>query len=344
MNRGAPILVAFAAAALFGAATPASKLLLAELPPFQLAGLLYLGAALATLPWVVGDRRGRLGRLDRANRRRLLGAVALGGLVAPVLLLTGLRTTSAASVSLLLNLEMAATAVLGALLFHEPIGRLGWVSVSGIVAAGAVLSGGDWPGVAAALLVAAACLCWGLDNHLTALIDGITPAVSTFCKGAVAGSVNLAIGVAVAPLTAAPGQIAAALVVGAFAYGVSIALYIRAAQQLGAVRAQAVFASAPFVGAALAFGFLDEPLEPRIVIATVLLLGSAALLFRGVHGHAHRHAAVAHLHSHRHDDDHHLHEHATVPAAARHSHTHRHDELVHAHPHWPDLHHRHEHE
>jgi hypothetical protein len=42
----APSALAIGAAALFGAATPASKLLLAELTPFQLAGLLYLGAAL----------------------------------------------------------------------------------------------------------------------------------------------------------------------------------------------------------------------------------------------------------------------------------------------------------
>lgn len=344
MKRGAPVLVALAAAALFGAATPASKLLLAGLPPFQLAGLLYLGAALTMLPWVLRHPHVRLGGLDAVNRGRLLGAVTVGGLIAPVLLLLGLRLATAASVSLLLNLEMAATAALGAWLFHEPIGRRGWFGVAGVVSAGALLSGGDWPGIAAALLVAAACLCWALDNHLTALIDGITPAISTFWKGAAAGSVNLAIGVAVAPLSAAPRQIAAALAVGAFAYGISIALYIRAAQQLGAVRAQAVFASAPFVGAALAFWFLAEPIAPRIVIATVLLVGSASLLFRGVHGHAHRHAPVEHVHSHRHDDDHHVHEHTTVPAAARHSHTHRHDELVHAHPHWPDLHHRHEHE
>lgn len=212
----------------------ASKLLLAELPPFQLAGLLYLGAALAMLPMVTRRPNLRLAQLDSVNRRRLLGAVVADGLVAPVLLLAGLRLAPAGSVSLLLNLEMAATAVLGALVFREPLARIGWVGVAGIVAAGALLSGGDWPGIAAALFVAAACLWWGLDNHFTALIDGITPAVSTFWKGAVAGSVNLAIGVATAPLTATWGEIAAALATGALAYGLSIALYIRAAQQLGA--------------------------------------------------------------------------------------------------------------
>jgi drug/metabolite transporter (DMT)-like permease len=338
-----PVLLALVAAVLFGAATPANKLLLAALPPFQLAGLLYLGAMLAMLPVLLFTPHVRLAGLDGLNRRRLLGAVTAGGLIAPVLLLAGLRLASAGSVSLLLNLEMAATAVLGALVFHEPLGRIGWVGAAGVVAAGAILSGGEWPGIAAALLVAGACLGWGLDNHFTALIDGVTPAVTTFWKGAAAGSVNLGIGLALAPLAATRWQIASALVVGALAYGASIALYIRAAQQMGAVRAQAVFASAPFIGAVLSYALLGEPLAASTVAAAALLAGSAWLLFGSLHAHLHRHPALAHLHSHRHDDGHHDHAHAEDDGAESHSHAHRHDELVHAHPHWPDLHHRHSH-
>jgi drug/metabolite transporter (DMT)-like permease len=343
IGRRVPVLLALASAALFGAATPASKLLLAELRPFQLAGLLYIGAALAMLPVMVRQPHLRLAQLNSINRRRLFGAVTAGGLAAPVLLLAGLRLAGAGSVSLLLNLEMAATAVLGALVFREPLGPMGWVGAAGVVAAGAILSGSTWPGVAAALLVAGACIGWALDNNFTALIDGITPAVSTFWKGAVAGSVNLAIGVAIAPLTASGWEIAAALATGALSYGVSIALYIRAAQQMGAVRAQAVFATAPFTGAVLSYGLLAEPIGASTLGAAALLAGSAWLLFGGVHAHLHRHAPIEHVHSHRHDDDHHTHVQADLPTAARHSHPHRHEEIVHAHPHWPDLHHRHEH-
>jgi drug/metabolite transporter (DMT)-like permease len=155
-RRAAPIFLALASAVLFGSATPASKVLLTQLSTFQLAGLLYLGAALAMGPLVVRQPHIRLAQLDANNRRRLFGAIATGGLIAPVLLLAGLRLAPAASVSLLLNLEMAATAVLGALLFREPLGRIGWVGAAGIVAAGAMLSGGHWPGIAAALLVAGA--------------------------------------------------------------------------------------------------------------------------------------------------------------------------------------------
>ncbi len=340
------LLLALVSAALFGASTPASKLLLGELEPFQLAGLLYLGAALAMAPTVPLQRRRhvRPPRLDRRNRLRLGGAILFGGVIGPVLLLFGLGLSLAGSVSLLLNLEMVATAVLGVLLFREHLGRGGWAGVIGVVIAGAILAGtGGWPGLAAAALVAAACVCWGLDNHLTALIDGITPAHSTLWKGAVAGATNLAIGLLAAPLEAGPVVLGTALIVGGLAYGASIALYIASAQQIGATRAQAAFASAPFIGAVLAFGLLGEPFGLPHALAGGLLLISIALLFRGQHEHWHVHESLEHTHSHRHDDGHHQHPHADLPLSTRHSHWHRHDRLEHSHPHWPDLHHRHEH-
>jgi drug/metabolite transporter (DMT)-like permease len=326
------VALALVSAILFGASTPASKLLLGSLGPFQLAGLLYLGAALGmAFPLERERRRVAPSRLDARNLRRLAGAVVFGGVIGPVLLLFGLELSSAGSVSLWLNLEMAATAVLGVVLFREHLGGLGWAGVVGVVVSGMIVSaGGGWPGWAAAGLVAAACVCWGLDNHLTALIDGITPARSTFWKGLVAGATNLGIGVVVEPLSWGGAALLGALVVGALSYGASIALYIASAQQIGATRAQAVFASAPFLGAGLAFGLLGEPISAGHVI--------------GGHEHQHVHEPVEHVHAHRHDDGHHQHEHPGLPPGTRHVHRHRHERLVHAHPHWPDLHHRHDHD
>ncbi len=346
MERVGGIGLALVSAILFGASTPASKVLLDSLGAFQLAGLLYLGAALGmAFPLARERRRRAFSRLDRRNRARLAGAVLFGGLLGPVLLLLGLQLTLAGSVSLLLNLEMAATAALGVALFREHLGRSGWIGVTGVVGAGMVVSsGGGWPGWIAAGLVALACICWGLDNHLTALIDGITPARSTFWKGLVAGGTNLAIGLGVEPWAGTTPVVGAALAVGALSYGASIALYIASAQQLGATRAQAVFASAPFVGAALSFGLLEEAVGVAHALGAALLAASVVVLFLSQHEHEHVHEAVDHIHTHRHDDDHHLHEHPDLAPGVRHAHWHRHERLVHAHPHWPDLHHRHAHD
>jgi drug/metabolite transporter (DMT)-like permease len=338
-----PALLALLSAALFGAATPASKLLLDELPPLRLAGLLYLGAALGAAPAALGRGRRALPR-DPANRLRLAGAIVFGGVLAPVLLLLGLRLAHAASVAVWLNLELAATAALGALVFRDPLGRFGWAGVAGVLAAGALLCFGEGPsGLRAGALVAAACVLWGLDNHWTALLDGVPAAASTLWKGAAAGATNLLLSFAVDPAPTAAPALGLALAVGAVSYGASITLYVVAAQRLGATRAQVVFASAPFFGLALSAALLGEPLTPAQLGAAALMALSLALVLGDRHAHAHSHEAVSHTHWHRHDDGHHLHAHAGALPASGHAHWHDHEPLHHAHPHWPDLHHRHGH-
>jgi drug/metabolite transporter (DMT)-like permease len=341
--RLGPPAIALLSAALFGAGTPASKWLLGALSPLQLAGLLYLGAALGVVPALVRSRSLAFPR-DRRSRWRLLGAVVLGGVLGPVLLLLSLRLASAASVALWLNLELAATALLGALLFHDRLGRAGWLGALLAVGAGALLAAGEGAaGLAAGALVATACLCWALDNHWTALLDGLPAPSTTFWKGAAAGATNLALGAALTPFAAPAGAVAAALVTGAFSYGASIVLYVLAAQSLGATRAQVLFASAPLFGVALAAAWLGEPVSAVQLAAAAALALSAALVLRDRHAHRHTHEALAHVHWHRHDDGHHLHAHPPGQEAVAHAHWHEHEPLTHAHPHWPDLHHRHRH-
>ena len=340
-----PVLIALIAALLFGASTPASKLLLGAFSPLQLAGLLYLGAAAGALPMALRDRRGRRGaRLDARSLRRLLGSVVLGGIAGPVLVLLGLRLSSSGSVALLLNLEMAATAVLGRFVFREHLGSAGWLGVLAALGAGALITaGGGLPGLQAGLLVAAACVAWSFDNHLTALIDALTPAEAALWKCLAAGTTNFGLGLLRGPLHAGAGELLAALVVGALCFGVSIVLYVVAAQHLGATRAQVAFASSPFLGAALSVLVLGEPLGWEHLAAGALLVGGVALLVLDKHAHVHEHPALEHVHSHRHDDGHHDHDHPGLPPATRHTHVHAHAPLTHSHPHLPDLHHRHAH-
>ncbi|MHB1133163.1 MAG: DMT family transporter [Chloroflexota bacterium] len=335
---------ALLAAALFGASTPASKVLLGSLGPFGLAGLLYLGAGIGALAaQLLTARQGaRWLPVGHRNRIRLLGAVFFGGAVGPVLLLYGLQSAPAASVAIWLNLETVATALLAVLLFREHLGRLSWLANGGVFLAGVLLSlGSGWGGLLPALLVGAACVAWGMDNNLTAIIDDLTPNQITFWKGAVAGGTNLAIGLALegqAPITFVVG----ALVLGALSYGASISLYIAAAQRLGASRSQMLFSSAPFFGVALSLIFLREPLTPWQVAALVILVASLRLLFSEEHSHKHGHEPQAHVHIHDHAEDHHQHGAASI--AGDDPEWHEHAPVVHEHSHLPDLHHRHDHD
>lgn len=333
---------ALAAALLFGAAIPASRPLVERLGALELAGLLYLGAAIGVLPWALRASGMPLGR---TNGLRLGGAVLFGGVIGPVLLLLALERAPAATVSLGSSLEGTLTAVLGALFFREALGRMGWASVALAAGAGVLLSGaGGRADVIPMLLVGGACLAWALDNHWTALLDGLTPARSTFVKGVVAGGTNLLLAFAVGAPAPAPADLAVALAIGALGYGASITLYIGAAQEIGATRAQTVFASAPFLGAALAVPLLGESLAPGQLAAGALLALAVVLLLRSQHEHAHVHEPVEHVHAHTHDDGHHDHAHPGLPPGTRHSHAHRHVRVEHAHRHVSDLHHRHGHD
>lgn len=337
--------MALLSAILFGAATPASKLLLESFTPFQLAGLLYLGAAISVAFSALKNGGFALPRRDdRQNQFRLFGAVLFGGILGPVALLFGLRLAEAASVSLWLNLELAATAVLGTVLFHDHLGYRGWIGVAAALLASILIA---WhPGNAgffSGLLVLLACVCWGLDNHLTALIDGITPSQSTLWKGIVAGTVNLSIGATLAPILFDVEALAIALVVGALSYGASIVLYIRSAQKIGATRAQVLFSSAPFFGVALSVIFVGESLSIMYAIAIPIFLSGVAFLLMEGHAHAHNHEAITHGHFHHPDDGHHTHAHSDLSLSVHDTHQHTHEPAHHLHPHWPDIHHRHKH-
>jgi drug/metabolite transporter (DMT)-like permease len=327
-----PALWCLLAAALFGASTPIAKALLTDMGPVTLAGLFYAGAAVATAPSALRQR------WSRGDLPRLVGACGFGGVLGPILILLGLRLAPAGSVALWLNLEAPATALLGWAFFKEHVGARTWGAAALTWVASVLLAGPSGAaGWEAAALVAAGCFCWGLDNNLTAVISSYTPAQTTFVKGLVAATLNLAAGFA---LEGAPsGGVAGALGVGMLAYGASIVLYVAGAQQLGATRAQMIFATAPFWGVVLAW--VNEPVLLVQVGAGALMAGALVLVYGERHVHAHTHEPTRHTHWHRHDDGHHDHHETLV--SGWHVHPHEHAPVTHTHHHVPDLHHRHGH-
>ena len=342
MNRAA-VLRCLLAAVLFGATAPAASELAGAIPAFTLAGLLYLGAAVAVLPSVARRPPSRDALVS--EWKPALVAVVAGGAVGPVLLVAGLARTDAASASILLNTELPATVILAALVFREHLGRRLLWSAALITLAGALLT---WqPGATVdtgAVLIIAACACWGLDNGVTARIEHLAPEHVVALKGVVAGGGNLTIGLLIAGWGTTTGatDVVAALAIGAAGYGASITLWVKGARELGAARGQVIFATAPFIGAAIAWIVLGEEVVTLQLVAVVLAAVGVAVSLDTSHRHDHRHEPLTHDHEHVHDDDHHEHAH-TDGFTGRHSHRHEHHRFVHAHPHMPDLHHRHDH-
>lgn len=342
-HRG--VQAALLSALLFGAGTPLAKILLGgDITPWLLAGLLYIGSGvgLGILRLV---RRAPRVRLQRRELLPLGGAILTGGIAAPVLLMLGLSNMPASGASLLLNAEGVFTALLAWFVFRENVDRRVALGMGSIVAGAVLLSipngaelGSPWP----ALAILAACLCWGLDNNLTRMIALSDATWLAAVKGLVAGPVNLGLAFVLGAALPAPGGVAAALVVGFFAYGVSLALFIVGMRHVGTARAGAYFSIAPFFGAILAIA-LGEPLTWQLVAAGILMAIGVWLHLTERHVHEHTHEELLHDHWHTHDE-HHRHEHPEpVPAGTRHRHEHRHDSVTHTHEHYPDAHHRHPH-
>jgi drug/metabolite transporter (DMT)-like permease len=347
MRRDPGIPLALGAALLFGASTPLAKLALSSADPLLVAGLLYLGSGIG-LSVVRSIRSGQTAEtpLSLADLPWLAGAILAGGVVGPALLLLGLMNTSASAASLLLNLEAVATAVIAWIVFRENVDTRVGAGFALILLGGVFLSlppEGDFALSNGALLIAAACLFWGIDNNLTRKISGSDPSQIAMWKGLVAGAVNTGLALAIGAKLPALGTILAVAAIGFFGYGVSLVLFVRALRHLGTARTGAYFATAPFVGTALAFAMGQGRLDWAFCAAGILMSIGVWLHVTERHEHVHVHEPLKHEHLHYHDE-HHQHEHSPAdPPGEPHAHWHRHARLTHSHPHYPDIHHRHKH-
>lgn len=343
--RTSGIAAAITAAVLFGAGTPFAKLLLDNVNPWLLAGLLYLGSGMG-LSVVRLFKRAAPVYPSRADWPWLAGAIMAGGVVAPVLLMFGLTTMPASGVSLLLNAEGVLTALLAWCVFHENFDRRIASGMAAIVFGAVVVS---WPGevrfgaMLPALAVLGACAAWALDNNLTRKVSLADATWIAACKGWVAGTVNLALAATAVDVWPPWWIMFAAGVLGWLSSGTSLALFVIGLRHLGTARTGAYFSIAPFVGALVAISLLGEPVTPQLLLAGALMALGVWLHITERHAHEHVHVAHEHEHAHVHDV-HHQHTH-DVPVAegSRHSHLHRHTPIVHVHSHYPDAHHRHEH-
>lgn len=349
MNKAA-VLYALASAALFGVSTPAAKLLIGSVHPAVLAGLLYCGAGIGVallrrlFPTIASGAPEV--PLTRADLPWLAGAIAAGGVAGPVLLMAGLASTSAATASLLLALEGAATALLAWFIFHEHVDRRIAAGMALLVAGALALAWTGTPtldGLIGPLAIAGACLAWGLDNNLTRKVSLADPLQIVQLKGLIAGPFTLALGLLSGASVPPPGLAAAAGAIGFVSYGISLALFVVALRHLGAARTGAYFSIAPFVGSAVAIVLLGDQLTVQFAIAGVLMGIGVWLHLTERHTHVHDHEAMAHTHPHVHDE-HHRHRHGPDdPPGEPHTHAHQHRPMRHSHAHVPDMHHTHRH-
>ena len=324
--------LAFLAAVLYAINIPLSKILLKNIEPVFLSAFLYLGAGIGIgmLYWTMGAKnKSRAEKLTKKELPYTIGMIVLD-IAAPICLMVGLASATAANVSLVNNFEIVVTSLIALLVFKEWISKKLWIAILLITLASILLSvedvtsfrfsSGSW-------FVLAACVCWGFENNCTKMLSDKNTYEIVMLKGIFSGTGSLII--ALFLKEAMPGliYIGYTLLLGFVAYGLSIFFYVRAQKELGAAKTSAYYAAAPFVGTALSCVILHERLNLMYFIALAIMIVGAGLVVLDTlvknHTHLHTHTVV-----HTHDNSTHTH-------VIQHSHPHEHlsSEETHRHHH-----------
>jgi drug/metabolite transporter (DMT)-like permease len=340
--RGA--FLALLAALLFGASTPLVQRFGVGVSAWVTAAMLYSGAAITGLLSRSGIAKEAT--LRRRHWPRLLLMALCGAVVGPVALAWGLQHTSGMSASLMLTLEVVFTVLLSCLLYREHIDRRIGLAIALLTLGGGLLvfdrveNGATQ--VIGLLAVMGATVSWAVDNTLSRALADLDPGRVVLGKATVGAACSFLIAVTTGEMALSSFAGMSLFLIGAIGYGLSLRFYLLAQRALGAARTGSVFATAPFIGAVIAFGLGERGLSPWLLGGAALMVAGVALHISERHEHKHEHEALEHEHAHTHDDEHHTHSHAQIGVGS-HSHQHTHESVTHNHAHTPDLHHVHKH-
>ena len=330
-NKLKAIMFAFLAAVFYAINVPISKVLLQHVGPTTMAASLYLGAGIGIGMMSLFNKKDRekAESLTKAELPYIVGMIVLD-IAAPIFLMLGISYGSSANASLLGNFEIVATTVIALILFKEAVTKRLWVAIGLITLSSILLSfeGTDsFHFSYGSLLVIMATVCWGLENNCTRELSSKSTYQIVMLKGLCSGLGALVIALIKRESFPGIGYIAIALALGFVAYGLSIFMYVRAQNVLGAAKTSAYYAVNPLIGALLAFVFLSESLSWMYVIALIVMVFGSALVvvdtFIRQHDHEHQHTFThshggsTHTHTVRHS---HVHKHYLTEEKHRHRH------------------------
>ena len=338
---------AILAAALYAINIPVSKLLLHHASATITAAFLYLGAGIGLLIYGGVEKLAKSGkRQERLTKKELPYTVAMVVLdiIAPILLMLGITRTNSANVSLLNNFEIVATSMIALVVFKEVISKKLWLAIFMVTIASIILSfegAGAFALNEGSLLVLGACICWGFENNSTKMISNKSSTEIVVIKGCFSGMGSFIIALLLGERIPEVQWIAAILLLGFVAYGLSIKFYIMAQQHLGAAKTSAYYSVAPFLGVAFSMVILGERPAIQFYIAMAIMVASTMVMVKDTislqhthehehtHTHEHSHGNLIHTHTHTHKHAH-LHTHSSNSEIHIHEH---HDLAGHEHPH-----------
>lgn len=275
-EKAKAIFHAIAAAVFYALNVPCSKLLLERIAPTYMAAFLYLGAGAGVGIMYLFHHKHEVSaeRLEKKDMPYTVGMVLLD-IIAPILLMLGVKLGTSANASLLGNFEIVATTLIALFVFKEKVSKRLWAAIVLITLSSIILSFGSdgcFSLSVGSLFVIGATACWGLENNCTRNISEKNTYQIVTIKGFGSGTASLIVAIIIGEKLPDIKYIMPAVVLGFVAYGLSIFTYILAQKTLGAATTSAYYAVAPFIGAFLSFMLFHESLTIAYLIAVAVMI------------------------------------------------------------------------
>ena len=180
-------LLAILAACFYALSSPISKILLNDVPVTLMASFLYLGAGIGiSVIYLFTFKIEREEERLRKNDLPYIIGMVLLDILAPILMMLGIKKGNASNASLLGNFEIVATTLIALLIFNEKVGKKLWIAIILITIASITLSfnGNEtFEFSYGSLFVILATICWGLENNCTKNLSNKSTSQIVIIKG-----------------------------------------------------------------------------------------------------------------------------------------------------------------
>jgi drug/metabolite transporter (DMT)-like permease len=216
-----------------------------------------------------------------------------GGVLAPVLLMYGLKQTAASTAAILTNGEIVFTILLSSIFFGEkPHGRIGLFAVILVVIGLVIATTEDLKALetiiqfnAGNIMILASMFMWAVDNNVSRRLTSVaSPAKIAMVKSLAGGLVLVAIALALGKGSIITGiKFDMWILIGGMSiagFGGALLLFLEGIKRIGTVRTMSMFSLTPIFGIVIAALALGESITIFQGVATGLIIVGIILVGR----------------------------------------------------------------
>lgn len=296
---------ALIAAALFGISATLNKIVLNNIHPLVVSGLIYFSAGivlylirffpshkklLEKLNMHIEDKK-----LQRTDWFYLIAIALFGAAIGPLLFLYGLNLSTAVNASLLLNTEVLFTILIAFLFLKERADKKDYLAMILLFIAAIIITTNLnfsqldlTEKLLGNLLIVGGTLFWALDNSISKKlsIENDVIKVASY-KSLIGGSIVLLIALILKiPFNITWVMAPYILFVGFFSIGLSLILFLTALRKIGSMKTVVIFSTASLFGAISAYIILKEPITLIQAIAGIIMIFAVYLMSKNKSNHS----------------------------------------------------------